>query len=423
MSDTDRGGGHDGDRGRQPNRPGSPSSNRTKRNRSVSTDGDNSSERSSAIGRRDLHQYQDERLQSIRQAHSIQGTFTIAEGSRRMPLAQGLNMSIGSTADVRARMRHANPHSTWVYGEIQPASMTDIITPSTRIREPPRRRADPNRQIAFDFDAFRARRLEEDRIIQERELAGGDRCAVCNSVMHEAKRCSALLGPGPWVERHKGFKKWCPYHLTTSHSMDDCKQKWTWLRDAKKVTEMLVENCGAGPAFATNLIDWRCLLETVPPNIAITILPWTPEFALAKKRDEPNFHVRNAREIDPNTMNVASTEAIKKWQTENGEEPRFHNFHHLRQHAEKEYQKFQQEMNRKRQLAAKKEEDDGRVIEEFKRICIQKQSLEKQEKALLQQHANDPELLKKLDRIVEMASLETCKQEDVEIKIKKENDS
>ncbi|KAI0183454.1 hypothetical protein EV127DRAFT_516953 [Xylaria flabelliformis] len=584
MSNTDRGGGHDGDRGRQPNRPGRSSSDRTKRNRSVSTDDNNSSERSSAINRRDLQQYQVERLQSIRQAHSIEGTVTMLEGKRRMPLAQGVNLSVGSPADVTARMRHANPHSTWVYGQIQPTMMANIITYNSRDPRKPILGDPPVRPLDNSARRARAARmLEEQQVRAERELVG-DRCAICNSFMHDAKRCPALVGPGPFEERHEGFKKWCPHHLTTSHSMDQCKQRWTWLRDAKKVTEMLVENCGAGPAFATNLLDWRCLLDTLPPNMAITVFPWTPEYALVKKRDEPNFHDRNIRELDGHTLNVRTMKEIKIWQTENGEEPEFDTFEDLREHAEKEYQKFQQqieknreraakdtaefeeaakklqelaekkkallhqyannpkllkrfdriaahvasvdvrqqtpptpppaaqpghggsqacqdpqdpppiarwrknppdrtlrdqgtpslspspppskddiddgerkdmareqdiagdedpelrtfdqlsahaekeyqksqqEMNRKRQLAAKKEEDDARVIEEFKRIFIQRQSFEKQEKALLQQHANDPELMRKLDRIVEMASLENCKQEDVESKIKKVND-
>ncbi|KAI1751664.1 hypothetical protein F4782DRAFT_531178 [Xylaria castorea] len=173
------------------------------------------------------------------------------------------------------------------------------------------------------------------------------RCAICRSDKHETETCCKLNGPYPLTERRQGFKRWCPRHQIATHTMDQCKQKWDWIRDEKQVTRWLVLSCVLGPAFATNLIDWRTLLDTKLPDVNFILFPWTPEFALQKMRDSPDFHEQKCHEVDPRT---ASVEVLRNagWQTENGQEPQFKIFAELKAHAEQEYQKSQMKRGKNR---------------------------------------------------------------------------
>ncbi|KAI0456902.1 hypothetical protein F5B21DRAFT_117622 [Xylaria acuta] len=210
------------------------------------------------------------------------------------------------------------------------------------------------------------------------------RCAVCRSEKHKTRRCCKLNGPYPLTERRQGFKRWCPRHLTATHTMDECRQKWDWLRDEKQLTEWLVLSCVLGPAFATNLIDWRTLLDTKLPNVNFIIFPWTPEFALQKMRDDPDFHEQNCHDVDPGT---ASMEILRNagWQTENGQEPQFKTFAEPKTHAEQEYQRSQMKSGENRPPTEKIMEDDNAYqIEELEILRGPRQALGEQEVALLQ---------------------------------------
>ncbi|KAI1349099.1 hypothetical protein F5Y01DRAFT_290465 [Xylaria sp. FL0043] len=169
----------------------------------------------------------------------------------------------------------------------------------------------------------------------------GLHCRICKSQNHEAEHCSKIVDDDRLTDRQQGFKRWCPWHKSAGHTMDQCLQKWNWLRDKDLVEKLLVVNCGAGPAFATNMLDWRWLVT----DDSSTPLPWTPEYARSKKREDSEFHERLSRDHDPRTSSAVQR-AYLSWQTENGQAPQFSSFGELQRHAEKEYQKQQVQLER-----------------------------------------------------------------------------
>ncbi|KAI0100187.1 hypothetical protein GGR51DRAFT_564404 [Nemania sp. FL0031] len=180
-------------------------------------------------------------------------------------------------------------------------------------------------------------------------------CAICKSDTHGAKGCAklnAMASNDPkhaaLSEREKSFKVWCPHHKVASHTMDNCNQRWTWLRDEDYVRELLIDDCLCGPAFATNLIDWRRLVTDIEKGKP---LPWTPSFAAEQWRNNPEFHENRFRNIDEETL-VAWKRGLLDHQTSDGRAPQFSTFPELQRHAQLEWDRFQvelQEKNRKRE--------------------------------------------------------------------------
>ncbi|KAH8157667.1 hypothetical protein CIB48_g10573 [Xylaria polymorpha] len=193
--------------------------------------------------------------------------------------------------------------------------------------------------------------------------------------------------------------------------MDECKQRWSWLRDIKQVTELLVLGCIAGPAFATNLFDWRFLVNELrdDPNYNFFLLPWTPEFACQMAQKHPNMHqIVLGIQIDPATKSPEAALALQEqWQTENGKEPQFKTFELLKAHAEQEYQKFQQQLEKRRELAAKQKESDEQVIQLLARNKLRRKSMATEEKEALKKYAGDPKTLKKFNQMADKAVLES----------------
>ncbi|KAI1737632.1 hypothetical protein F4680DRAFT_428317 [Xylaria scruposa] len=428
MSNNDSGGGRNGDHGRQPQH-GSQAGNREKRHRSPTTDsqGDNSHERS-AIRRRDFEQQQGSNRQQLQTIDAM----NLGQRLYAASIASQLDITLNTNEQMIARAVNAPQDTIWAAAPIQPSNlnswrprrrrMAELATgwPEEMMNPAPRNRGQQAPGNRGQQAPGNRGQQAPGNLSQQASESSTSICAICKG-SHQTRSCCKLTGPYDLTDRRQGFKRWCPRHLTTSHTMDECKQIWDWIRDLKQLTQWLILGCVCSPAFATNLIDWRCLLKTNQPDVNFILFPWSPEFAL-KRAQEVVVGDNIMDRVDPNTVSAELRDKLP-WQTENGQEPQFKSFAELRAHAEQEYSKFQEEMNRKRQLAAKKEEDDARVVEQLKQICIQEQSLGKQKKALLQQYANDPELMKRLGRIVETASLETCKEEYVERKIKKENDN
>ncbi|KAI0811589.1 hypothetical protein GGR55DRAFT_695150 [Xylaria sp. FL0064] len=190
-------------------------------------------------------------------------------------------------------------------------------------------------------------------------------------------------GVGPvspsFIVHLQSFKRWCPFHNSVSHTLDQCKQKWEFLRDEQYVKWRLFESWSAGPAFATNLLDWRCLMD---PDKHITP-PWTPEFARLQKEDPPVPHDlwHSHAKLDPST---SADDRLQKlaWQTENGEKPRFSNVRELQEYAERQYQN---DMKR------------NELLEAFKKHDAAEEEAKKAKDDLVKAHADDPELLKMFD--------------------------
>ncbi|KAI0546044.1 hypothetical protein F4679DRAFT_559189 [Xylaria curta] len=374
MSSNDSRGGRNGDH--------------EKRQRSPTMDslGENSHERSS-IRRREFER------QQVTNRKKLQAIDAVRRGQRlhAASIASQLNITPNTNEQIAERATDASRNIIWAPIELQPSMLTSY-RPRIATERLMLNKDLVHLQPANQAPANRGQQASESSII----------CAICKG-SHQTRSCCKLTGPYDLTDRRQGYKRWCPRHLTTGHSMDECRYKWDWLRDVKQVTEWLVLDCVLSPAFATNLIDWRCLLETDQPNMNFFLFPWSPEFALKKAQETPNVNERLLDKVDPST---GSMEALKKlsWQTENGQEPQFKSFAELSAHAEQEYSNLQQEIERKRQLGAKKEENDALVIEELRQICVRKRSLDGRIKAMLQQHAGDRKLMKKLKRIVDLAS-------------------
>ncbi|KAI1349040.1 hypothetical protein F5Y01DRAFT_327726 [Xylaria sp. FL0043] len=171
--------------------------------------------------------------------------------------------------------------------------------------------------------------------------SSGSCCKICDSEKHVAEHCSKLFDDEKLTDRQQGFKRGCPHHETMSHTIDQCEQKWHWLRSEHQVIHWLVLSCCARPAFATDLLDWRCLIDPISERPT----PWTPEFARSQKKKDPEFQNRHALVLDPSTGGKSRDKL--GYQTFNGEGPKFRQYSDLQIYAEAEYQK---EMLRKEDL-------------------------------------------------------------------------
>ncbi|KAI0972209.1 hypothetical protein F4678DRAFT_460436 [Xylaria arbuscula] len=223
--------------------------------------------------------------------------------------------------------------------------------------------------------------------------SGGDKkCEVCGSSTHVADECRMIVNNNELEDRQQGFKRWCPYHRA-DHTIDECKQKWTWLRCEHQTRELLLLNCGSGPAFATNLIDWRCLLDA---DVSVD-LPWTPEFARLQKRDDPEFHERLGRKRDSSTS-FAGLRKNLGWQTDSGKEPQFRNYPALQKHAEREYQ---EELGREKRLAEKKkkEQEEQATFEHYMELVRKAETAKEAAERYRLAHSGNPKLANKLAKL------------------------
>ncbi|KAI0521921.1 hypothetical protein F5B22DRAFT_661292 [Xylaria bambusicola] len=167
-------------------------------------------------------------------------------------------------------------------------------------------------------------------------------CRICRSNRHITEDFMTIFLDPEIPERQQGFKRWCPKHNSTSHTLDQCKAKWEWLRNKELAIYTFIYRCASGPAWATDLIDWRVVMEADK----FQSVPWTPEFSIQKKLENPDFQESRLRPIDPETCTVYSASRLP-YQTLSGEEPKFHTLEDLCQHAEEQYQKERTEQKRR----------------------------------------------------------------------------
>ncbi|KAI0427826.1 hypothetical protein F5Y09DRAFT_350179 [Xylaria sp. FL1042] len=378
MSQRNAGGGHNGNRSRELQSDGSQSGNQHKRPRSPGSDFNDVSRERSARIREEFNERDPDEL--IRQGAQLRANLTTGAG---LPLGKPVPAMVSSPSKAMEILSQAPSDSVWILARAPtgifgqppvPTSMpgqspapASILAPSpvpTSVIEqgplptnpfevrplpasglglPPSRHL---KRLTMAEGYAAATRRHPTSIASRQSVPGdgsnrsqtmprveGLHCKICNSETHEAEHCCQIVDDNKLTDRQQGFKRWCPRHQTASHTMDQCKQKWDWLRNEKDVQKRLALGCGAGPAFATNLIDWRCMVED---NWSVP-LPWTPEFARTKKKEDPEFHERLARDSDPETSSASKRRNLP-WQTENGLPPQFSSFDKLRQYAEQEYQ-------------------------------------------------------------------------------------
>ncbi|KAI0439120.1 hypothetical protein F4803DRAFT_532629 [Xylaria telfairii] len=439
MDSSNNGGSQNG------NRASSQSGNSRKRHCSPTDTGDNHSERS-LTRRQGSNQGDMAQLSMIGQVQNMRATVTVGAARNMRQFAAQVPVSVNTNEQMIYRARNA-PHGTqWIAGEFRPSMIGTFRrgqrTPRNSFMTILDRSEYPlpqaNAQVLPWGEPPISREQTRNSVPPTGQVAP---CAICGTSNHETKRCIMLNGPYLLNERRQGFKRWCPKHLNASHTMDECRQRWNWLRDLKEVTELLVLGCAGGPAFATNLLDWRFLVNELKEDTSydFRVLPWTPEFACQMAQKHPNMHqLVLGINIDPATISAeAAIELGAQWQTENGNEPQFSTFAELQEHAEQEYQKFQQQAQRDRELKAKKKAEDEQAIKAYRQICRQKRSLKNQkqsldnqieslenqkrsldkqlrpltaqiqdignqEKAFLQQYASNPEVLERCNQIEKM---------------------
>ncbi|KAI0879080.1 hypothetical protein GGS24DRAFT_515232 [Hypoxylon argillaceum] len=301
MSQDDRGrGGRDNNRER-PNNNSGQDDNRQKRRRSPTPDFDNSRDRHTrrryVFGREQMHQvefmYQGQRLTA---SHSL---------DPRMLL--DCRFYEQTTEELVPWLR-AFPNSLWA-----------VVCPRGIGSQP------------IVEEAFEAGPIANKT---KKSPKPDTECDICYSDTHLAQDCAKLGDDVSEDKRTTGFKKWCPHHKKKNHTMDECRERWTWLRDINLVKKYLITDCISGPAFATNLIDWRCLLD-LGNFRTYKDCPWTPEFATKQAIMDRDFHERTVRKIDPSTS-TSGARSVLDHQTENGEPPQFATYADLRAHAEAE---------------------------------------------------------------------------------------
>ncbi|KAI0879092.1 hypothetical protein GGS24DRAFT_515241 [Hypoxylon argillaceum] len=327
--------GRDGNRGRQPSNNSGRNGNQQKRHRSPTSDNDHS--RGRQARRRDGFNQDMQQVALMRQAQSLTASLNLDPSIRAPMLLQEFNVSLRTTEELQQDLRHAPRNHLWAaacLGNLGPQQPDYVLKSALRRQQGSRRLV--NRSPA--------------PAVQETH---GKKCKICDSRFHVSKDCARLEDDVSKHNRATGFKKWCPHH-EAPHAIDECKQQWTWLRDARLVKKYLVKDCANGPAFATNIIDWRSLLQ-VGDDI-VTEYPWTPEFAIDQALADPDFHERRLREVDPATADIIGIVALEP-QTENGRRPQFGTYAELQAHAEAEYQAFQITLQQRRAAGQQKEQE------------------------------------------------------------------
>ncbi|KAI1133356.1 hypothetical protein F5Y10DRAFT_260237 [Nemania abortiva] len=351
-----------GNRGRKYNDRDRRNDDRRKRRRSPTSDDFYDDRREHGTHKKNrpdpdaLSRGQRQQLAAVRHGADVVARIDAGPGVQTPQVLQNVSVQVATPSEVRNAVHGAHPHSRWVVGQIK-GNLGE--------RLPPRH--------------VRERMLQEEDQRAQRKLLGATRgfgttripplgtsgvsCAICKSNTHEAPDCrklNAMESKDPkhanLSEREKAFKRWCPRHKTDSHTMDECKQKWDWLRNEEEVVKYLLEYCRCGPAFATNLIDWRCLVED---ELQI-VLPWTPEYSLLTWQEDPEFHENKYRMQDPATSSPEARGPLG-YQTSNGQAPQFMAYAQLKNHAEQEYQKFQLKMEGNRANAA----DDNLFLQDL----------------------------------------------------------
>ncbi|KAI1274073.1 hypothetical protein F5Y07DRAFT_224311 [Xylaria sp. FL0933] len=215
------------------------------------------------------------------------------------------------------------------------------------------------------------------------EIPGSGRSLTSDSVDDDNRPGSSALPLSPnLTERQQGFKRWCPFHSSRTHTLDQCESKWEFLRNEQRVKWLLFMSCSAGPAFATNLLDWRCLMD---PDMHITP-PWTPEFARLEKKKKDTVSRDSLHYYPKPDPSTSRNERLHKlgWQTENGEKPRFSSFRELQEYAQQQC----------RESALKRNE----ALRLFKKHDAAEEEAKKAKDDLVKAHADDPGLLNMFDQ-------------------------
>ncbi|KAI1422942.1 hypothetical protein F5Y12DRAFT_798912 [Xylaria sp. FL1777] len=318
MNQNDSGGGRKAGDGRRPDRDGSQKGYQEKRRQSPTADSFHDDSREIPSHRRgEFNQDQSKEHDLIRQGSQIQASLTVGTGSGQVSLGLPFNVAMTTESGARQILRDLPDISSWIIGPAPPHLMAGPQCSQTQRVAAAKAASQPQAESNQSQSRLRGRDLH---------------CTICQSNTHEAGRCRMIVNDDKLTDRQQGFKRWCPRHQSTSHTMDECRQKWIWLRDEAQVKKWLVADCAVGPAFATNLIDWRCLVDvgqTIP-------LPWSPEFARSKKKDEPDYYKGYFYELDPSTSCDVSRASLG-WQTDNGKEPQFKSFAELKKFAEQEF--------------------------------------------------------------------------------------
>ncbi|KAI1156916.1 hypothetical protein F4825DRAFT_445995 [Nemania diffusa] len=304
MSQDDRGRGGRGSHRRRPNNNRGQNDNRQKRRRSPTPDFDNSRDRHTrrryGFGREQMEQVEfTYRGQRLTASHNL-GPGALQDCSFHE-----------QTTEELLQLLSYYPDSRWA-----------VVHPSGMGPQP------------IAFDTGRNPRSVQIANQTKKSPKPDTECDICYSDTHLAQDCAKLGDDVSEDKRTTGFKKWCPHHKKSSHTMDECKERWTWLRDINLVKKYLITDCIDGPAFATNLIDWRRLLD-LGNFRTYEDCPWTPEFATKQAITDRDFHERTVRKIDPSTS-TSGARSVLDHQTENGEPPQFATYADLRAHAEAE---------------------------------------------------------------------------------------
>ncbi|KAI1272436.1 hypothetical protein F5Y07DRAFT_379767 [Xylaria sp. FL0933] len=318
MSQSNPGRGHNGNRGRELQTDGGPNGSQQKRRRSPSSDSNNVARERSARRREEVNERDPDEL--IRQGAQLQAVLTTGTG---ISLGQPVSAMVSNPSKVMEIMSQVASDSAWILARApsgifgQSPALTSILQPSTAPedtlgptpvqasafspplppnqlgRSPfrPKLRSISERVVA----ASRARRppvshsgsvfRSESNESQIMPRVNGLHCKICKSQTHEAEHCSKIVDDDRLTDRQQGFKRWCPWHKSAGHTMDQCQQKWNWLRDKDLVEKLLVVNCGAGPAFATNMLDWRWLVT----YDSSTPLPWIQSMPEARRERIQSF--------------------------------------------------------------------------------------------------------------------------------------
>ncbi|KAI1156905.1 hypothetical protein F4825DRAFT_445982 [Nemania diffusa] len=350
--------GRDGNRGRQHSNNSGRNGNQQKRHRSPTSDNDNS--RGRQAHRRDRFDQDMQQVALMRQGRNLTASVNLDPSVRTPRLLRNIDVRIQTAEELQQDLRDAPRNSLWLsgcVGTIRPQQPKFVAQRALRERRGSRRPRSPSPAPSVPEPAN-----------------PGNECKICHSRFHSTHDCAKLSDVAE-NKRATGFKKWCPHH-EAPHAIDQCKQKWTWLRDARLVKKYLIRYCANGPAFATNLIDWRSLLDVGDDEVVD--YPWTPEFAIQQALADPDFHERRLREIDPVTTDLLDIIRMAP-QTENGQLAQFTTYAELQAHAEAEYQAFQITLEERRAAGKQKERaalietvTQWRIGEQKKREDIQK---------------------------------------------------
>ncbi|KAK9788226.1 hypothetical protein SCARD494_09978 [Seiridium cardinale] len=129
-------------------------------------------------------------------------------------------------------------------------------------------------------------------------------CELCKQENHETKHCHYLVDPTTRNGVPLGFTPVCPYHNTSSHTIDECHSLPFIMKDRRIAYRVFVQDRQDLPPILTDLVNWPELADEFNHDGSG---PWQPKFALEqwKTPEVMESYWDRTPIVDPETEDLA----------------------------------------------------------------------------------------------------------------------